>query len=75
VRGMHAFAALDPLAWQAVLEFVVQGGRALEHYPDYRRVVRDGHGRYVVEDRKVALRHRLSIGTITSEDCTLIMLR
>nr|WP_146474527.1 ligase-associated DNA damage response DEXH box helicase [Vulcaniibacterium thermophilum] len=72
VRGTHAFAALDPLAWQAVLEFVVQGGRALEHYPDYRRVVRDGHGRYVVEDRKVALRHRLSIGTITSDAAVAI---
>ena len=67
VRGTHAFAELDPLTWQAVLEFIVQGGSALAHYPDYRRVVRDATGRYVVEDRKVAFRHRLSIGTITSD--------
>jgi ATP-dependent Lhr-like helicase len=67
VRGTHAFAELDPLTWNAVLAFIVQGGSALAHYPDYRRVVRDDVGRYVVEDRKVAFRHRLSIGTITSD--------
>nr|WP_223676485.1 ligase-associated DNA damage response DEXH box helicase [Lysobacter selenitireducens] len=67
VRGTHAFAGLDEVAWQAVLDFIVQGGRALEHYPDFRRVVRDDDGLYRVEDRRVAFRHRLSIGTITSD--------
>ncbi|HAI45132.1 MAG TPA: DNA ligase-associated DEXH box helicase, partial [Stenotrophomonas sp.] len=28
VRRTHAFAALDPAHWQAVLDFIVQGGRA-----------------------------------------------
>ncbi|GHA71928.1 ligase-associated DNA damage response DEXH box helicase [Cognatilysobacter bugurensis] len=68
VRGAHAFSTLAPDTWQAVLDFIVQGGRALEHYPDYRRVVRTEDGRYVlIDDRRIALRHRLSIGTITSE--------
>lgn len=67
VRGTHAFARLDSISWQAVLDFIVQGGRALESYPDFRRVVRDDAGRYVVDERRVAYRHRLSIGTITSD--------
>nr|WP_207914940.1 ligase-associated DNA damage response DEXH box helicase [Luteimonas arsenica] len=67
VRGTHAFAGLPDAAWQAVLDFIVRGGSALEHYPDYRRVVRDDDGRYRVHDRRVAFRHRLSIGTITSD--------
>lgn len=67
VRGTHAFRALDPAMWQAVLDFIVQGGRALSHYPDFRRVVRGGDGVYRVEDRRIALRHRLSIGTITGD--------
>ena len=67
VRGTHAFAALSPSLWSAVLDFIVQGGKALEHYPDYQRVVRDADGAYRVADRKVALRHRLSIGTIASD--------
>src|SRR5690606_21472748 len=67
VRGTDAFAQLSDEAWQAVLDFIVRGGSALEHYPDYRRVVRDEDGAYRVLDRRVAFRHRLSIGTITSD--------
>jgi ATP-dependent helicase Lhr and Lhr-like helicase len=67
VRGTHAFAALDRVTWQAVLEFVVQGGAALASYPDFQRVTRDDDGTYRVTERRVAFRHRLSIGTITSD--------
>ncbi|MET0582057.1 MAG: DNA ligase-associated DEXH box helicase, partial [Pseudoxanthomonas sp.] len=67
IRGTHAFSALDRNTWQAVLDFVVQGGQALASYPDFRKVLRDEHGVYRTEDRRIALRHRLSIGTITSD--------
>ncbi len=67
VLGTHAFSQLSDDAWQAVLDFIVRGGAALENYPDYRRVVRDTDGSYRVHDRRVAFRHRLSIGTITSD--------
>lgn len=67
VRGTHAFAALDAATWQAVLDFIVQGGAALSHYPEYRRVERGDDGLYRVAERKVAFRHRLNIGTIASD--------
>ncbi len=67
VRGTHAYAALDRETWQAVLDFIVQGGRALFSYPDFRRVVCDADGQYRVSDRRIAFRHRLSIGTITAD--------
>lgn len=67
VRSTHAFAALDAATWQAVLDFIVQGGKALASYPDFQRVVRDSDGIYRVPDRRIAFRHRLSIGTITSD--------
>lgn len=72
VRGTHAYAALDSATWQAVLGFIVQGGRALAKYPDYQRVVRDDDGRYRVHDRRIALRHRLSIGTITADGAVAV---
>lgn len=67
VRRTHAFAALDQAQWHGVLDFIVQGGRALAQYPDFHKVVRGADGIYRVVDRRVALRHRLSIGTITSD--------
>ncbi|MCS4234641.1 ATP-dependent Lhr-like helicase [Stenotrophomonas sp. BIGb0135] len=72
VRRTHAFAALDHTHWQAVLDFIVQGGRALAQYPDFHKVVLDDDGVYRVHDRRVALRHRLSIGTITSDGSAVV---
>jgi ATP-dependent Lhr-like helicase len=67
VRGTDAFADLDDATWRRVLDFIVRGGDALEHYPEYRRVVCDDDGLYRVHERTTALRHRLSIGTIASD--------
>lgn len=67
VRRTHAFRELSLSMWQAVLDFIVRGGSALELYPEYCRVIENDDGFYVVPDRKTALRHRLSIGTITSD--------
>jgi ATP-dependent Lhr-like helicase len=67
VRSTHAFAALSDETWQQTLDFVVQGGAALSNYPEYRKVVRGDDGVYRVPDRAIAVRHRLSIGTITSD--------
>ncbi|MVW78748.1 ligase-associated DNA damage response DEXH box helicase [Bordetella sp. 02P26C-1] len=67
VRETHAYAALDRDTWNGVLDFIEQGGRALANYPEFRRVQRDDDGCYRVHDRRIALRHRLSIGTITSD--------
>jgi ATP-dependent Lhr-like helicase len=50
-----------------VLDFVTRGGDALSAYPEFQRVVVRDDGTYVVEDRGVARRHRMSIGTIFSD--------
>ncbi len=72
VRSTHAFAALNAEQWTQVLQFIERGGTALQQYPDFCRVSRDADGRYVVSERRVAFRHRLSIGTITSDGAMLV---
>lgn len=67
VTDTHAFRALTLEQWRDVLDFIVKGGRALEHYPEYRRVERDENGVYRVTSRAAAYRHRLSVGTIASD--------
>lgn len=67
VRRTHAFAHLQDAQWQAVLDFIVQGGQALSQYPQFHKVVVDADGCYRMHDRRQALRHRLSIGTISSD--------
>jgi len=67
VRTTHAYAGLDDDAWQWTLEFVTRGGPVLEAYPDFQRVVRGSDGLYRIAGRAQASRHRMSIGTITSD--------
>ncbi|MCB9179005.1 MAG: ligase-associated DNA damage response DEXH box helicase [Flavobacteriales bacterium] len=66
VRGTFSFRSITPDEWNWVLGFITTGGPSLLAYDEFRKVeVEDG--RYVVNDRRIALRHRLSIGTITSD--------
>ena len=67
VQACHSFRGLTRAQFQLVLDFIVRGGAALEHYPDFRRVEIDADRVYRVHDRRAALRHRLNIGTITSD--------
>lgn len=67
VRETTSFAALSIESWRALLRFLEYGGEALQSYPDYRRIQRGEDGRYHLLDRRIALRHRLSIGTIPAD--------
>ncbi|MBC7547544.1 MAG: DEAD/DEAH box helicase, partial [Polaromonas sp.] len=67
VRQTAAFADLTPDAWQWCLDFVRQGGPTLAIYPDFQRVSPDDLGIWRVCDARLARRHRLNIGTISSD--------
>jgi ATP-dependent Lhr-like helicase len=66
VRGTRAYAALTDAEWEWTLRFVRSGGETLAGYPEYARLEVEG-GRYVLNDREQARRHRMSIGTIVSD--------
>ena len=67
VRRTHAFSDLDDAAWAWTLMFITRGGSVLDAYPDFHRVKRDADGIYRIAGRRQASRHRMSIGTITSD--------
>lgn len=66
VRSTRAYAALRDDEWAWALDFVTRGGSALTAYPEFSRVV-ERDGLHVVEDRRIAHRHRMAIGTIVSD--------
>jgi ATP-dependent Lhr-like helicase len=66
VRTTWAYRGLLDDEWRWVLDFVTRGGQVLQSYPEYSKVVVQD-GIYRVGSRMVAMRHRLSIGTIVSE--------
>ncbi|HZQ61298.1 MAG TPA: ligase-associated DNA damage response DEXH box helicase [Casimicrobiaceae bacterium] len=72
VRATRAYATLTDAQWQFALDFVVHGGASLNAYPEYRRVVIEADGVARVPDAHIARRHRLSIGTILSDNSVVV---
>jgi len=67
VRQAWSYRELTDDHWQWALAFVRHGGHSLTAYPDYQRVEPDETGLWKVPSRRVALRHRMGIGTIVSD--------
>lgn len=66
IRNTFAYQSLLDDEWNWVLTFITTGGKSLGKYPEYSKVHIDEEGLYQVVDRAIARRHRMSIGTITS---------
>ena len=67
VRQTFAYQTLRIEEWTAILDFIHTGGSSLNRYDDYAKTEIDDNGVWKVYDRKIARRHRMSIGTITSD--------
>ncbi len=67
VRGTHAYRGLTDAEWEWALAFVSCGGVALGAYPDYNKLTLDSRGMWVPSEASIAKRHRMGIGTITSD--------
>lgn len=66
IRGTFSFASVSEDEWIWILNFLTTGGDSLKAYDEYRKVViRDGL--YKVENRAMAMKHRLSVGTIVGD--------
>ncbi|GAA4332856.1 ligase-associated DNA damage response DEXH box helicase [Mucilaginibacter gynuensis] len=66
VKSTYAFADLNRNEYNQLLDFITNGGKTLAQYDEFLKVEVE-EGLYKVNSRRVAMRHRLSIGTITSE--------
>ncbi|HVW94557.1 MAG TPA: ligase-associated DNA damage response DEXH box helicase [Mucilaginibacter sp.] len=66
VKSTFAFADLSRKEFNQLLDFITTGGKTLAEYDEFLKVEVE-NGLFRVNSRRVAMRHRLSIGTITSE--------
>lgn len=66
IRSTYCFREMNEDEWYHVLEFIVDGGKALQQYDDYKKIeVQNGVHR--ITSRRLAMRHRFNIGTIVSD--------
>lgn len=66
VRTTFCYQELTRAEWEEILQYITTGGTALQGYDEYKKVeVEDGL--YKMKSRRMAMRHRLHIGTIVSD--------
>lgn len=66
VTSTFCFEELTVDEWHSILHFITAGGNAMGQYDDFKKVEIE-NGMYKINSRKVAMRHRLHIGTIVSD--------
>lgn len=66
VRSTYCYRDIQEQEWDQVMLHITEGGNALQQYDEYRKVERIGK-LYRISNRRIAMRHRLHIGTIVSD--------
>ncbi len=66
VRSTYCFRDLTEREWSDILYFITSGGSALQQYDEYKKV-EVIEGLYKINSRRIAMRHRMHIGTIVSD--------
>ncbi|NNV54919.1 ligase-associated DNA damage response DEXH box helicase [Limnovirga soli] len=66
IQNTHCYADINRADWEEVLLHITSGGRALQQYDEYKKVEVE-NGLYFIRSRRIAMRHRMHIGTIVSD--------
>ena len=66
VRATYCYSDITDEEFAEMIHFITSGGTALQQYDEYKKVeIIDGV--YKINSRRIAMRHRLHIGTIVSD--------
>ncbi len=66
ISTTYCFREIKKEEWLQILHFITEGGEALQQYDEFRKV-EIINGLYKITGRRIAMRHRLHIGTIVSD--------
>ncbi|MEO9892368.1 ligase-associated DNA damage response DEXH box helicase [Aurantibacter sp.] len=67
IRQTFCYQTLTKDKWQWLLNFLVMGSQSLQAYDEYKKISIEEDGKFTVNDRGVAMRHRFQIGTIVGD--------
>ncbi|MEO5977594.1 MAG: ligase-associated DNA damage response DEXH box helicase [Chryseolinea sp.] len=71
IQSTFCYSSVTRDEWYWLLNFITTGGDSLQAYDEYRKVVII-NGIYKVDNRNIAMKHRLSIGTIVSDSSLFV---
>lgn len=72
IRTTFCFQGITEAQWEWCLNFISIGSQSLKSYDEYKRVAVLEDGTFKVDNRRIAMMHRLSIGTIVSDAMMMV---
>jgi ATP-dependent Lhr-like helicase len=66
IKSTNCYQEITLDEWHKLLHFITAGGEALQQYDDFKKV-EIIEGLYKINNRRIAMRHRMHIGTIVSD--------
>lgn len=66
IKSTYCFSEITRDEWNETLHHLTEGGKALQQYDEYKKVEIE-NGLYLIKSRRIAMRHRMHIGTIVSD--------
>ncbi|NCI51023.1 ligase-associated DNA damage response DEXH box helicase [Sediminibacterium roseum] len=66
IKSTFCFSEMTRDEWNEILHHLTEGGKALQQYDEYKKVELE-NGVYHIKSRRIAMRHRMHIGTIVSD--------
>jgi len=67
IKQTFCYQAVSEDQWRWLLNFLVIGSQSLQSYDEYKKVEIEEDGKFKVNNRGVAMRHRFQIGTIVGD--------
>ncbi|MUP44810.1 ligase-associated DNA damage response DEXH box helicase [Gramella sp. BOM4] len=67
IASTFCFQGITGEEWRWILNFITKGSQSLQAYDEYKKVEILEDGKFKINNRGVAMRHRLQIGTIVSD--------
>ncbi|MCW5517801.1 ligase-associated DNA damage response DEXH box helicase [Muriicola sp. Z0-33] len=67
IKETFCYQGMTKDQWHWLLNFLVLGSQSLHTYDEYKKVEREEDGRFKVNNRGIAMRHRFQIGTIVGD--------
>ncbi len=66
IKTTYCYRDITDDEWLQIIQFATTGGVALNQYDDYKKI-EIINGLYKINNRRIAMRHRMHIGTIVSD--------
>ncbi len=67
IKQTFCYQNISDAEWLWVLNFITKGSQSLQAYDEFKKVEIEANGLFKINNKRIAMQHRMQIGTIVSD--------